>query len=353
MSVDANLKRSGRQTNIEALRVVSMLMIITMHFLGHGGVMKTFNEVSSIQLICELISGICRVAVNCFILISGYFLVDSRFKWSKVLKLWIEIWFYSVVIFLILLASGRVEFGFKNLAYVLFPVSTNSDAFSTEYLVMYILSPFINCMIQNLEKKQFQSLLALLAGIFVVVPGVFCFITDTMPYGGPYGIGWFLILYLTGAYIKRIGVSISKGKSILLYILTGLLVPLSCICACILFKATNRDIFWNFKELFYSYNSILVYPASVSLFIMMLKVEITNSTFNRIISFLAPTTFGVYLIHDNRFMRDVLWSVLDPGQYSGTWFLLAYWIFALLSIFLICAIIDKMRERVFSAIHKS
>lgn len=174
---------SKRKSNIELLRIVSMLMIVTMHFLGHGGVIRSFDDVSAIQLICEFINGMCRVAVNCFILISGYFLIESKFKCEKVIKLGVEIWFYSILIYLILTLTGMVKVSFKDLIYAIFPISTNSDAFSIEYIIMYLLSPFMNIMIKGMDKKQFKSLMKILILFFVVLPGVFCFMGETIPYG--------------------------------------------------------------------------------------------------------------------------------------------------------------------------
>lgn len=103
-----------------------------MHFFGHGGVIASFQNVSSNLILSEFIQGLCRVAVNCFILISGYYGIDHVFKWKKVKKLWIQVWFYSVIIFAALVIFKMITPSIKDFAYALFPISTNSDEFSTE-----------------------------------------------------------------------------------------------------------------------------------------------------------------------------------------------------------------------------
>lgn len=164
---------------------------------------------------------------------------------------------------------------------------------------------------------------------------------------------WFLILYLAGAYIRKNGVSLTKKDSILFYLFTALLVPGSSIGASILYKLTNREVFWNFKELFYSYNSVLVFTASVALFVMMLNLKVENEKINRVISFFAPTTFGIYLIHDNRFIRNILWEHLNPAQFNNNVFKFVYWFVVIISIFLICAFLDKLRNKVFNYFYRS
>ena len=189
------VKKSVRRSNIELIRIICMLMIITMHFMGHGGVLSSYKDISVNLVICEVIEGICMIAVNCFILISGYWGSDATFQWKKVFKLALQIWVYSVLIYFALFIPGVVKFEFKDFIYAIFPISTNMDAFSTEYLMMYILSPFINILLKNLNKKQFENLLLILVAFFVLWPDLFSFMGTTIEFGGAYGIVWFLVLY--------------------------------------------------------------------------------------------------------------------------------------------------------------
>jgi hypothetical protein len=227
------------------------------------------------------------------------------------------------------------------------------DAFSTEYLMMYILSPFINILLKNLNQKQFKNLLLILVAFFVVWPDVFIFMGTTIEFGGAYGIVWFLVLYITGAYIKKYPHDeITTKKRFYIYCFTGTLVPLSCIGAMILYKITSIQKFWDFKQLFYHYNSILVYPASIALFCVILKVDIKNPNINRLIKYFAPATFGVYLIHDNRFLRMIIWEILSPAQFGESYMLILYCIGCVAGIFVVCTLIEKVRNLLMRGIIK-
>lgn len=318
-----------------------------------GGGLSSYKDISVNLVICEVIEGICMIAVNCFILISGYWGSDATFQWKKVFKLALQIWVYSVLIYFALFITGVVKFEFKDFIYAIFPISTNMDAFSTEYLMMYILSPFINILLKNLNKKQFENLLLILVAFFVLWPDLFSFMGTTIEFGGAYGIVWFLVLYITGSYIKKYPHDeISIRKRFKFYCFTGLLIPLSCIVAIVLYNITGITKFWDFKQLFYHYNSVLVYPASIAFFGFMLKVNIKSLSINKVIQYFAPTTFGVYLIHDNRFLRKVIWEALSPVQFSTSHILILYWIICVVGIFVVCAMIEKGRNYIMQGIIK-
>ena len=85
-----------RNLNIEVLRVVSMFMVIVLHALGHGGVLDYYQLGDSGYFIFWLIEAFCMVAVNCFVLITGYFGWKSNFKLSRVVKFYTEIFLFYV-----------------------------------------------------------------------------------------------------------------------------------------------------------------------------------------------------------------------------------------------------------------
>lgn len=76
--------KNSRNTGLDLLRIMAMLMILTLHYLGKGGALQVEGKTSYIVWFLEIS---CMVAVNVYILISGYFLVDSKFSWKKVFKL--------------------------------------------------------------------------------------------------------------------------------------------------------------------------------------------------------------------------------------------------------------------------
>lgn len=123
-----------RLTNFEVLRTLSMLLIVVWHSLVHGlhiaggsnqlrpiveweSSIFVFNYLATNYLMC-----ITAVAVNCYILITGYFSIQSGFKWNKILNIWLQTSFYSFTIAGIMKLFGAVDWGLGGLLFSVFPI---------------------------------------------------------------------------------------------------------------------------------------------------------------------------------------------------------------------------------------
>ena len=110
--------------NYELLRIIAMLMIVCLHYLSKGGALgDSKGELSATGYAAWMMEAFCLVAVNVYVLISGYFGVDSTtFTIRKPLKIWGQVWFYSVVIGLVALFSGIASFDLYRFFTYVFPV---------------------------------------------------------------------------------------------------------------------------------------------------------------------------------------------------------------------------------------
>lgn len=73
----------GRESNLEALRIVSMLMVVLVHIdgasLGLPYIKGEFSALTSRDLWRLIVESFTIIGVNCFTLISGYFGIRLRF----------------------------------------------------------------------------------------------------------------------------------------------------------------------------------------------------------------------------------------------------------------------------------
>ena len=96
--------RGKRRLNYELLRIIAMLMVITLHYLSHTNMLLLPGEEGgSKQIAGMLLESFCIVAVNVYVLISGYFLVEAGFKVKRVLILIGQVLFYVILIPLIMM----------------------------------------------------------------------------------------------------------------------------------------------------------------------------------------------------------------------------------------------------------
>ena len=174
--------RAPRQSNFEALRLLSMLMVLNLHsFYGfeHGeGVLQALDIFRNSTSIC---------AVNAFILISGYF--GIKWKSKSFFNLVFQILFYSFSVYLFAVAVGILPFE-KGMFLSCFKGLFASWGFIKNYLLLYFFSPMLNALANRLNGKKLLVFIL----IFYLAEN-FVFISMSLMN--------FVILYLLGRFINK------------------------------------------------------------------------------------------------------------------------------------------------------
>lgn len=87
---------------------------------------------------------------------------------------------------------------------------------------------------------------------------------------------------------------------------------------------------------FYMYNSPTILLASIALFIFFLNLKINSDKIKNLIQYIAPSTLGVYLIHEHPLIRSQLWYhwIHVKSLASSPYFIL-HFIITILGIFAI------------------
>ena len=213
--------KKEKNVNIEILRIVSMIMILILHFFYHGNILNEMPK--KINLLCVStisVEVLCIVAVNIFILISGYFLCKSKFDINKIIKLYGEIFVYSLIIGFILLLTNKIELNIKNLIYIFFPFITQRYWFFNAYILLILLFPFLNVLINNISKEKFKLLLIILFIINSILP---IGINNSVSLNSANSLYWFLNLYLMGSYIRINKINFKKKCFVYGYIAINVL----------------------------------------------------------------------------------------------------------------------------------
>ena len=154
-----------------------------------------------------------KLGVNLFVLISGYFLCKSNFKWFRLVKLELEVIFYSFAIGLLFFIFSPERESLKGLLSELTPILSSKYWFYETYFVLVLISPFINKLIDSLQKNEFKKILLLLTMLWVVIP--------TFPKIGQLqmsNLGWFVFLYLFAAYIRNFHEDFKKTQFVLFWL---------------------------------------------------------------------------------------------------------------------------------------
>lgn len=327
-------KTTVRESNLELLRIVSILIIILSHYVGHSGFDFTGEGLSFNRLFVESFR-LGAVGVDIFVLISGYFLVSSEFKASKFIRLECEILFYSIVLGITFFLATDLA-GMKDLIYSFFPSLSNSYWFISTYLLLYLLSPFLNKLIHALNQKWHARLLIILYAVYVLIPTV-----TNFTLAGTSNIMLFFMLYLTAAYYHLYGgpMGTKTAGNFLMALLSFLFIA----CSTMLFDILNTrfGIMRYDASYFTSAYSLPVILCALGLFLGFKNLKIS---YHPAINWISGCTLGIYLLHDNNFMRTFLWKhLLSCQNYQNSAFLALHAIICVVAVFTICLLIDKVR----------
>ena len=338
---------------IELLRIFSMLMIISLHFFSHG---KGGNVIfGSFEYFFQLIiRSLSYVGVNCFVLITGYFMVNKEIRVSKYINIWGQVFFYSLLS-IILAIVIPIEISKEKIILSFFPITTNKYWFISAYLLLMIYIPFLNIIIRNLNKKKLRKVLLLLAVVYSIVP-TFLFWSKSLLTSGT-DIIWFIVLYFLGAYIRKYNdfdnFFYPKAKHyiyIYIYIMFCLITFfLEFISIYILRKFSyTREI-----KIFLYNNSPFILGASIYIFLFFKRIgELYDNKINNKINNISQVAFGVYLFHDNDIIRKYMWTKINPlsALEKGKIYYIIYYVIIIIGIYFIGFIIEWTRKIVINYI---
>lgn len=332
------MTRKKREANFELLRIIAMIMVITIHATLGSGIFVATEKYEFNYAFSVFLKSISTVAVNCYILLSGYFLCRSIIRAEKIFTIYLQTLYYSMFYFLLnLFFSLTDEYSTGELLlHSLFPVSIYW--FFMSYLMVLILSPFLNIIIQTMNRKQFVLLLSILFFVVCVVPS--CGYDLFHSYGFP-KLLLFIELYFTGAFCRNY-VMIKPENWKKPFRLLILFFSLTFLLHLINFITNKRYGFRLFKC--EEYHFVLNYGIAVYLFLLFGCIRIHSKWLTNSILFLSPLTFGVYLFHENLYIRYYLWNHLFSFKqyYTSYWFSL-YLIATILTVYIFGSAFDYIR----------
>ena len=320
-----------RNSNIEFLRIFCMLLIISGHIvMAHTNhLLDTFDEVYGLFW-----CGACSVAVNTFVLITGWF--GIKFQWERLLRLDMQVVFYSVGLLTVAVALGWHQISVRTDIFYLFPLLTKRYWFVTSYAVLYLIAPLLNQWRDSMSKQQYGRVLVggfLLVYVWPTVSFLFNapqFINDS-----GYGIVNFSYLYLLGCYLRRHFVS---NKSSAFY-WGGYFLASVLLFACQ--YSLSKMLGFEFTS-WISYNTVFVLLGAVCLFMAFERMSFSSS----VVNYLAKPCLAVYLIHLHPYVWGNFCEAIGVDDCHG-WRYMALLILLPVAVYLSCSIIEIGRMRLF------
>lgn len=347
MRETATVNATQRHYGIDALRIISMFLVIVLHILGFGGVFANTEALGPAFIAAQLLEAVAMCSVNCYGLISGYVGIKSKYRYSKLLLLWLQVWLYSVgiTVFFWFVKPGSVSL--SRLVQSFFPVSVGDYWYISAYFGLYLFMPCLNFVVDRMNRRQAKVLCWGMVLLFSVMPMAF----DSDPFYARdgYSMVWLVALYILGACIRKHGF-LQDTKTVAIMI--------SCVIS-VLAAAGSKLLLISGKIAFLSEhvyeNVLLMYTSptilllSVGLLVLFSRKPSATRLPTKIVGWFAPAALGVYIIHLHQVLY--LWIFCTGrfvflGQKSAL-VMLGGVLLSAAVIFLGCALIDRVRLWVF------
>ena len=341
-----------RNPGVDLGRILAMLGIVVHHVLLFG---RGFNKYRQYPDLNKLNTAVFW-HVSTYIFISGYVGYKST-KYSNLLYLWLCKLFYSIGIVKYLTLYKpyiyKREIGLMDF----FPVFTNQYWYFTTYFGMYLFLPVVNKGLENINKSQLKIMIIILISVYIIFKDYMFPKNDVFIMNRGYSVIWFLIFYSTGAYFGKF----KKDRGLLKKIIYNIIYILIFYYSTILcFNLPNYPVNKenpSFRDKFIIFlRSLFITRISAIPMILQsitLMLFITNISYNKIlakiITFIGPLTFGVYLIHDNLQIRyKFMINILNDYPRNLPFYKVIEVVFKVsLQIFVKCIIIDYLRNILF------
>lgn len=318
-----SLAQNVRQSNMELLRIVAMFMILVYHTVYY-----VFYDYRGESPIFASLMTLLHIGVPLFVLISGYFGIKQTIK--GVLKLYLILLFYNLLMYGIRLVLGDVLFSYKEFLKLWFPFSIGRRWwFFKVYMMLYFFSPIINFI----RDKTGGGKLLIISGLITFYWGWFA--QHPSLYDGKNVVN-FIFLYMLGNWIRTKIVE-RDNKARFHYFMSYLSIVV--VIGMVLYFS-NEHIQDVIKRLCYGYNSPILILMSVLFFLIFTTFDFKS----KVVNWVASSVFAVYCVHEcNYFFRDE-WYDFFEQQYltnNSTFPILLLGICLLL--FVLCILLDKVR----------
>lgn len=330
--------KSPRNSAIELLRILSMAMIVLSHICCHSGFDITYSMLSVNRLFVQF-GYLGNLGVALFLMISGYF--RSSFRIRSLSRLLAQVWFYSVALFLVCRFCFGYAYSPEQLLQVFLPTVYNEYWFFTAYIILFLLTPFLNLLLDTLTRRQFQTLLAIMTLLWVVIP------TLTKQYLYAAELPQFLLYYCLGVYMRLYPDNLFRSKQVCLMAAGGAMALLWGLTVVLGYCERFTPEAFGASLRFYDRNSLLIFTAAAGMFSLAAYARPFTCTF---LNTVGSCSFGVYLIHDNPVVRELLWkNWLYWGDYFTSGSFIPRLIASVLLVYILCTGIEWLRQKTVAA----
>ena len=348
-------QKSERNMGVELFRIVSMILVILLHVMGHGGV-RTYSEyLSTNYQVAWFLETVGYCSVNCYAIISGFANVKTKFKFRRFIFLWVE------TVVLIAAITAIVHFFVPSVEVQkewwisgLLPLSHRELWYLCAYFFMFPLIPLLNKGLLSLNRWQHIAII-----IWLQVPTIFKLImhTDNYNLGGGYSTIWLICLYVLGAYFRIYGAP-KWAKWFVTLPVFFLSVFVAWFKMIYIEKQAELGLIaedsvkYDYRDDLISYVSPCMVIMATMLLIFFMQIKIKGRPVKLLIANFAKATWGVFVLHvcSAGWYWDELWHSFRKFSEFPTWKMVLYSFGVVAAIWFVTSIITLFKNCIFEVL---
>lgn len=336
----SNPTARDRNSNVEMLRLISMMMILILHVDYYSlGFPKyaDFTEAPVPTIFRSFFESISLVSVNLFVLISGWY--GIKFKGKGLLKLVFQAVFIIGLVYSIGIAFGYAEYSADGIMQCF--LTTNGAWFVRAYIGLWIFAPVLNKFVEDADKRTFTLVLVCFY-VFQTLYGFYPYRANFIADG--YSTFSFVGLYLLAQYVRKYQGSLYDKPilwlvaSLVLYVVSNFLITI---------YVRNLEI----VDLTILYTNPLCVLVALSMLLVTVRMRPRVS---KIVNYIASSAFAVYLIHICNHWTAAEYKRMALqiyNEYSGLEYIGMISIF-LLAVFAAGILLDQVRKLFWTPLQK-
>ncbi len=329
--------KKARQSNMELLRIVAMLLVMVVHANFRALPVPTAVQIHAepvSKLLMFFTEAVSVIAVNLFVLLSGWFGIRPKAK--RLGELLFQVLFFGLFAMGVcaLFAPERLAISQAEGSALsrLFMLGEGDYWFVKCYVALYLISPILNAYIEHASRKQLATVLI----AFYVFQSIYGWLFNgTRWLESGYSLPSFAALYMLARYMRLYPIKLwqcSKWVDAAIYAAYVVVLTLGMFY---IKRAGLRG------GILYFYSCPLVIVGAMHFMLFFTKLPSFTS---RVINWVAISAFSIYLTHSSSFI----------GCYYDKWILgwfdteprstfIIYSAALIVVVFVASILIDKVR----------
>lgn len=298
MAIKIVNQSKNRKSSIELLRLILMFFIVVHHGITHGLGLDSFASWSNQILLIGgknvdlmlMVNAFCICAVNCFVLISGYFGIKTTKRKFKTLLFTLV--FYTILLNIVpLICQGQYKDAVKSMLFL----SHSPYWFIIDYLFLMALAPLL-----NYSELLTRSHSRFINCVLIIISCYFGFIWGNTVNNSGYTLMQFIMLYCIGRYFKTYGYSVNTRVSTFLYFFPALINGLIMIFC---YSHGRIELCWKASY----YNNPLIILSAIGLFFAFNNLNFYSNIINKA----SASAIAIYLIQSSSWISDIFYTTIS------------------------------------------